>query len=456
MPVTVVDSRSIAMGLGFAAVSGARGRPRGRRCGPRWRTSSRRRATASSVYFYVDTLEYLRRGGRVSAARAAVGQALQVKPLLQVVDGHVTRLEQVRTAGQGARRASRTSRSPQPTATTSTSPCSTSRRPTVRRRWRPGCASACPRPRSSRAWSVEWSARTSGPGMVAVVVAPRIDESAGRRDAVTDLPAPVWWLIAAVVGYALGAINPAAIVARVFGVDLRSTGSGQPRRDERRTGARSAMGRPRRRPRHAQGIHPRRAVRHASWGRPSGEVAGLAAVVGHITSPMLKGRGGKGVATTLGAILGVQPLLAVPVLLAFGIGVAVWHRIGPGRGARRRGADRRAGSSGGAAGWLDEADMWFAVVLGMLVLVRHQRNLREAWASFRQHRPDVVHSRAVRLAGRAQGRPAARRAPTAPRPSVAAMGWGRGRRRSAVVGLAERRLASVAQQWRFAPTPAAS
>jgi DegV family protein with EDD domain len=58
------------------------------------------RARASSVYFYVDTLEYLRRGGRVSAARAAVGQALQVKPLLTVDDGHVVRLEQVRTAGR--------------------------------------------------------------------------------------------------------------------------------------------------------------------------------------------------------------------------------------------------------------------------------------------------------------------------------------------------------------------
>jgi Co/Zn/Cd efflux system component len=42
-----------------------------------------------------------------------------------------------------------------------------------------------------------------------------------------------------------------------------------------------------------------------------------------------------------------------------------------------------SGLAGWAAGWLDEADMWFAVVLGMLVLVRHQRNLREAWASFR-------------------------------------------------------------------------
>ena len=43
-----------------------------------------------------------------------------------------------------------------------------------------------------------------------------------------DLPPAVWWVIAAAVGYGLGAINPAAIVARVFHVDLRATGSGNP------------------------------------------------------------------------------------------------------------------------------------------------------------------------------------------------------------------------------------
>ena len=103
VPVTVVDSRSIAMGLGFAAASGARAARAG--ADPeRVAAIIEQRALGSSVYFYVDTLEYLRRGGRVSAARAAVGQALQVKPLLQVVDGRVERLEQVRTAGKALAR----------------------------------------------------------------------------------------------------------------------------------------------------------------------------------------------------------------------------------------------------------------------------------------------------------------------------------------------------------------
>lgn len=103
LPVTVVDSRSIAMGLGFAAASGARAARAGADAG-RVAGIVEERALGSSVYFYVDTLEYLRRGGRVSAARAAVGQALQVKPLLQVVDGRVERLEQVRTAGKALAR----------------------------------------------------------------------------------------------------------------------------------------------------------------------------------------------------------------------------------------------------------------------------------------------------------------------------------------------------------------
>ncbi len=103
LPVRVVDTRSIAMGLGFAAVSGARAARAGAD-GERVAAIIEERALASSVYFYVDTLEYLRRGGRISAARAAVGQALQVKPLLRVEDGHVARLEQVRTAGRALAR----------------------------------------------------------------------------------------------------------------------------------------------------------------------------------------------------------------------------------------------------------------------------------------------------------------------------------------------------------------
>lgn len=103
LPIEVVDTRSIAMGEGFAVVAGARASRRGASLA-QVADIVARRAAESRVYFYVDTLEYLRRGGRVGSTRAAVGQALQVKPLLEVRDGRVERLEQVRTAGRALAR----------------------------------------------------------------------------------------------------------------------------------------------------------------------------------------------------------------------------------------------------------------------------------------------------------------------------------------------------------------
>jgi glycerol-3-phosphate acyltransferase PlsY len=195
------------------------------------------------------------------------------------------------------------------------------------------------------------------------------------------MPEWAWWVVAGVVGYAIGSINPAAIIARMFHVDLRSSGSGNPGA----TNVGRVLG-----PRWGvvvgvldvlKGFVPAVVFGYVG-GQTAGEVAGLAAVLGHITSPFLKGRGGKGVATTLGAILGVTPLLAIPVLIAFGLGVAIWHRVGLGAvlGAI---VLIVSGIVAGALGWIDQADMWFAVVLGVIVLVRHQRNLRQAWGQVR-------------------------------------------------------------------------
>jgi DegV family protein with EDD domain len=51
----------------------------------------------SHTYFVLDTLEYLQKGGRIGAARALLGELLQVKPILQVKDGQVAPFEQERT-----------------------------------------------------------------------------------------------------------------------------------------------------------------------------------------------------------------------------------------------------------------------------------------------------------------------------------------------------------------------
>lgn len=97
IPVEVVDSRSIGMGLGFAALSAARAVAGGADLATAAEVA-RCTGSDSRVLFYVDTLEYLRRGGRIGKASAWMGSALRVKPLLHVVDGEVAPLEKSRTA----------------------------------------------------------------------------------------------------------------------------------------------------------------------------------------------------------------------------------------------------------------------------------------------------------------------------------------------------------------------
>ena len=103
IPVHLVDSRTVGMGLGFAVLAGARLAADEASAGE-VASVIERRARASTSLFYVDTLEYLRRGGRIGAARAAMGQALQVKPILQILDGEVMPLERVRTSAKAIAR----------------------------------------------------------------------------------------------------------------------------------------------------------------------------------------------------------------------------------------------------------------------------------------------------------------------------------------------------------------
>ncbi len=103
LPVEVVDSGTLGMALGFAVLSASAAAVRGLPV-DEVAEAARRRAAASRAVFYVDTLEHLRRGGRIGAAAAFVGSALAVKPLLQMVDGHIEPLEKVRTAARAIAR----------------------------------------------------------------------------------------------------------------------------------------------------------------------------------------------------------------------------------------------------------------------------------------------------------------------------------------------------------------
>ncbi|RKT82829.1 EDD domain protein, DegV family [Saccharopolyspora antimicrobica] len=94
--VRVVDSRSAAMGLGFSVLAAAEAAKAGADLDEVVRTAT---ATAerTTTLFSVQTLEYLRRGGRIGTAAAVLGTALAIKPLLHVHDGRIDALEKVRT-----------------------------------------------------------------------------------------------------------------------------------------------------------------------------------------------------------------------------------------------------------------------------------------------------------------------------------------------------------------------
>lgn len=176
----------------------------------------------------------------------------------------------------------------------------------------------------------------------------------------------------AVLGFLLGSISPATIIARTRHVDLRQ-GSGNP-------GA-TNVGR----------------VLGVRWGvlvglldvikgfvptllalllvdRTTAYVVGLATILGHVLSPFLRGHGGKGVATSLGAILAVFPWFALGMVVVFGL--LLWRTRWVG------------GSSVVAAGLLGlyaglaplpdpvAAGRVWGVSIALLVIVRHHGNIR--------------------------------------------------------------------------------
>jgi DegV family protein with EDD domain len=103
VPVHVVDSGTTGMSLGFAVLAAARvanagGGPR------RVMDALARRLGGSSELIYVDTLEYLRKGGRIGAAAALIGGALSLKPLLTMKNGQVAPLDRAMGTERALRR----------------------------------------------------------------------------------------------------------------------------------------------------------------------------------------------------------------------------------------------------------------------------------------------------------------------------------------------------------------
>jgi len=101
--VRVVDSRTTVMGLGFAVLRAATAAIGGA-TGAVVEDAAVAAASRTTTFFVVETLEYLRRGGRIGPAAAFLGTALAVKPLLHVEDGRIEPLEKVRTTNRAVLR----------------------------------------------------------------------------------------------------------------------------------------------------------------------------------------------------------------------------------------------------------------------------------------------------------------------------------------------------------------
>jgi DegV family protein with EDD domain len=96
VPIEIVDTRAVSMQLGFIVLAAARAAAGGADL-QTVADTARDLIGQVHVYFVVDTLEYLHRGGRIGTASRLVGTALNLKPILQVKDGIVQPLTKVRT-----------------------------------------------------------------------------------------------------------------------------------------------------------------------------------------------------------------------------------------------------------------------------------------------------------------------------------------------------------------------
>lgn len=99
IPVEVVDSRTVAMATGFAALAAGALAATGADI---MAVAERAREVAATSYcvFTLDSLEYLKRGGRVSATTAAIGNALSLRPVLEIRDGALVVRERVRSTAR--------------------------------------------------------------------------------------------------------------------------------------------------------------------------------------------------------------------------------------------------------------------------------------------------------------------------------------------------------------------
>ena len=96
VPIEIIDSRSVSLGLGFVVTAAARAIQEGRSL-PEVVAAIQQLIPKTNIIFVVDTLKYLHMGGRIGGASAMLGSALKIKPLLHIHEGEVSPLERVRS-----------------------------------------------------------------------------------------------------------------------------------------------------------------------------------------------------------------------------------------------------------------------------------------------------------------------------------------------------------------------
>jgi len=99
LPVRVIDSTSITLGQGIMVLAGARAAAAGKSLEDVAGTVEDL-VPRTRVFGALDTLEYLRKGGRIGSARALLGSMLSVKPILRIQDGAVAEESKQRTRGR--------------------------------------------------------------------------------------------------------------------------------------------------------------------------------------------------------------------------------------------------------------------------------------------------------------------------------------------------------------------
>ncbi|WP_315913700.1 DegV family protein [Arthrobacter sp. lap29] len=103
IPVYVVDSATVGMGQGRGVQAAVESALRGEEA-PAIIAGAKAAFSATEIYFYVPSLEQLRRGGRISLASSWLGTVLDIKPILGIKDGAIVPLEKIRTAAKAIAR----------------------------------------------------------------------------------------------------------------------------------------------------------------------------------------------------------------------------------------------------------------------------------------------------------------------------------------------------------------